>query len=139
LESLPWKTLLNEKRTVGDCSQRRAYLHVPASDANQLQREAPPFYESESLSPRSRNSLTAFEVSDSHCSPQEKGITMLKIIDCRPGKCVWCLQETEVVQAEFQDGLSGLLCKKHLWQALKVRCEAKPQTTNAEVHREKRS
>ncbi|MBL8826454.1 MAG: hypothetical protein JNM18_05675 [Planctomycetaceae bacterium] len=49
---------------------------------------------------------------------------MLKIVDCRRGKCVWCLEETEVVEAEFSDGLKGLLCKKHLWQALKVRCAA---------------
>jgi len=60
---------------------------------------------------------------------------MLKIIDCRQGKCIWCLETTEVVQAEFQDGLSGLLCKKHFWQALKVRCDAKPKHVAEEVRR----
>lgn len=64
---------------------------------------------------------------------------MLKIADCRQGKCIWCLQETEVVQAEFQDGLVGLLCKKHVWQALKVRCEAKAKPLADEVRRDKNS
>jgi histone acetyltransferase (RNA polymerase elongator complex component) len=45
-------------------------------------------------------------------------VAAMKIVACRHGKCIWCLQETEVVQAEFQDGLVGLLCKKHVWQAL---------------------
>ena len=62
---------------------------------------------------------------------------MLKITDCRRGKCIWCLHETEVVQAEFQDGLIGLLCKKHVWQALKVRCDAKERPTTEASRREK--
>lgn len=62
---------------------------------------------------------------------------MLTILDCRRGKCIWCLHETEVVQAKFEDGLNGLLCKKHLWQALKVRCEAKVKPATDEVRRDK--
>ena len=62
---------------------------------------------------------------------------MLKISDCRRGKCVWCLEETEIVEAEFADGLKGQLCKKHVWQALKVRCDAKAKPAAEEVRREK--
>lgn len=54
---------------------------------------------------------------------------MLTISDCKRGKCIWCLHDTEVVLAKFEDGLHGLLCKKHVWQALKVRCDAKPKAT----------
>jgi len=54
---------------------------------------------------------------------------MLTIHSLTVGRCTWCLEETEVVQAQFQDGLRGSFCKKHLWQALKVRCEAQ-QTGN---------
>lgn len=54
---------------------------------------------------------------------------MLTITDCQQGQCIWCLHQTEVVRAQFSDGLSGLLCKKHLWQALKVRCDSKQKPT----------
>ena len=37
----------------------------------------------------------------------------------------------------LSDGLKGLLCKKHVWQALKVRCDAKPKLVTEEVRREK--
>jgi hypothetical protein len=49
--------------------------------------------------------------------------TMLTITGIASGKCTWCLERTEVVNAQFRDGLAGTFCKKHLWQALKVRCE----------------
>lgn len=64
---------------------------------------------------------------------------MLTITECRRGKCIWCLHETEVVQAKFEDGLNGLLCKKHLWQALKVRCDARPNPVTEEPRRGKES
>jgi hypothetical protein len=48
---------------------------------------------------------------------------MLTITGVAQGKCTWCLEHTEVVTAQFRDGLTGAFCKKHLWQALKVRCE----------------
>ena len=51
---------------------------------------------------------------------------MLTITGITQGKCTWCLEHTEVVTAQFRDGLTGTFCKKHLWQALKVRCEASP-------------
>lgn len=61
---------------------------------------------------------------------------MLTILDCQQGKCNWCLEETEVVQAKFQDGFAGLLCKKPLWQASELRCDAQAQRTSEEVRRE---
>lgn len=64
---------------------------------------------------------------------------MLKILQCRTGRCIWCLEETEVVEAEFADGLKGLLCKKHLWQALSVRSDHVQPKPEVEVNREKRS
>jgi hypothetical protein len=49
---------------------------------------------------------------------------MLTITGITQGKCTWCLEHTEIVTAQFRDGLTGTFCKKHLWQALKVRCDA---------------
>src|SRR4051794_8435316 len=49
--------------------------------------------------------------------------SMLTITGIPQGKCTWCLEHTEVVTAQFRDGLTGSFCKKHLWQALKVRCD----------------
>jgi hypothetical protein len=54
---------------------------------------------------------------------------MLTITGIDQGKCTWCLEHTEVVTAQFRDGLTGTFCKKHLWQALKVRCESFPPAT----------
>lgn len=48
---------------------------------------------------------------------------MLKIMSFGEGKCVWCLANGEGVQAAFDDGLTGFLCRKHLWEALKARSE----------------
>jgi hypothetical protein len=48
---------------------------------------------------------------------------MLTIISFGDGKCVWCCQTTEGVQAKFQDGLSGFLCRKDFWAAVKARSE----------------
>ena len=56
---------------------------------------------------------------------------MLTIISYGEGKCVWCCQITEGVQTTFKDGLSGFLCKKDLWAAVKARSE-KNEPTNAE-------
>lgn len=45
------------------------------------------------------------------------------------GTCIWCRQTDEGVQAQFKDGLSGFLCKKDFWAALKARAsETPPQT-----------
>lgn len=64
---------------------------------------------------------------------------MLKIQQCRTGRCIWCLEETEVVEAEFSDGLKGLLCKKHVWQALKVRSGGQSSPKETEANRDKRA
>ena len=46
---------------------------------------------------------------------------MLTITNYGEGKCCWCCQTMEGVQTKFADGLSGFLCKKHLWEAIKAR------------------
>lgn len=46
---------------------------------------------------------------------------MLTISMYGEGKCCWCCQQTEGVQAAFKDGLNGFLCRKHLWEAIKSR------------------
>ena len=48
---------------------------------------------------------------------------MLTIKSYGEGTCVWCLTKGEGVQAAFEDGLTGFLCRKHLWEALKARSE----------------
>ena len=50
---------------------------------------------------------------------------MVTIIRYEAATCIWCLEAAEGVQAEFKDGLKGFLCRRHFWQALKVRSEAK--------------
>jgi hypothetical protein len=54
---------------------------------------------------------------------------MLTIVSYGEGKCMWCCQHTEGVQTAFKDGLSGFLCKKDFWAALKARSEKAPQVT----------
>lgn len=49
---------------------------------------------------------------------------MVTIVAVTTDKCMWCLENVEGVKAHFKDGLGGFLCKKHFWQALKVRTEA---------------
>ena len=46
---------------------------------------------------------------------------MLTITNYGEGQCAWCLARGEGVHAVFKDGLSGFLCRKHLWEALKAR------------------
>lgn len=46
---------------------------------------------------------------------------MLTILSYGEGKCVWCCHTAEGVQAKFQDGLSGFLCRKDFWAAVKAR------------------
>lgn len=48
---------------------------------------------------------------------------MLTIKSYGEGTCVWCLSKNEGVQADFKDGLTGFLCRKHFWEALKSRSE----------------
>ena len=48
---------------------------------------------------------------------------MLTITKYGEGQCVWCRVHGEGVVAKFTDGLTGFLCRKHLWEALKARSE----------------
>jgi len=48
---------------------------------------------------------------------------MLTITEYGEGQCAWCLAQGEGVQANFKDGLTGFLCRKHFWEALKARSE----------------
>lgn len=48
---------------------------------------------------------------------------MLTISNYGEDKCTWCLAHGEGVQATFKDGLTGFLCRKHFWEALKARAE----------------
>src|SRR5438067_1243517 len=36
--------------------------------------------------------------------------SMLTITGIAQGKCTWCLEHTEVVNAQFRDGLTGSFC-----------------------------
>jgi hypothetical protein len=58
------------------------------------------------------------------CHPN-KEYEMGTIIRYGEGKCVWCCQTTEGVEATFKDGLKGFLCKKDFWAAVKARSELK--------------
>ena len=60
---------------------------------------------------------------------------MLTITNYGEGKCTWCLAHGEGVQTTFKDGLTGFLCRKHFWEALKARSEqtdARPVITPPE-------
>ena len=61
---------------------------------------------------------------------------MLTITKYGEGQCVWCRVQGEGVVANFNDGLTGFLCRKHLWEALKARSEQidseKKETNHAE-------
>lgn len=46
---------------------------------------------------------------------------MITIEKCGEGRCVFCFEDREGVQATFPDGLRGFLCQKHFWQAMRVR------------------
>lgn len=46
---------------------------------------------------------------------------MLTISKYGEGQCVWCRSHGEGVVANFNDGLTGFLCRKHFWEALKSR------------------
>ena len=59
---------------------------------------------------------------------------MVTITSYTEGKCVWCCQTGEGVQAAFKDGLNGFLCRKHLWEALKARSQ--PTETKETSHAE---
>ena len=48
---------------------------------------------------------------------------LVTIAKAETGKCVWCRCDAEGVQASFNDGFQGFLCKKDFWQALKARTE----------------
>jgi hypothetical protein len=86
---------------------------------------------------------TAMSVMASHKSVNEicsltdssnKEKEMLTITGLSNGKCTWCLESTEVVTAQFRDGLTGTFCKKHLWQALKVRNDSQPTATTPKTN-----
>lgn len=48
---------------------------------------------------------------------------MVTIDKCGQGRCMFCFEDREGVQAAFPDGLKGFLCQKHFWQALRVRMQ----------------
>ena len=54
-------------------------------------------------------------------SSEFKECAMLTITSYGEGQCIWCRAHGEGVQANFKDGLTGFLCRKHFWEALKVR------------------
>jgi hypothetical protein len=56
---------------------------------------------------------------------------MLTIVSYGEGKCVWCCQDGEGVQATFKDGLSGFLCKRDFWAAVKARASDSPPASEA--------
>lgn len=58
---------------------------------------------------------------------------MLTIVNYGQGKCCWCCQTGEGVEASFKDGLSGFLCKKDFWAALKARVEPKANEKQKEA------
>ena len=53
------------------------------------------------------------------------------IVSYGEGKCIWCCQNTEGVDATFKDGLRGFLCKKDFWAAVKARSDIK-ETSDAQ-------
>ena len=57
---------------------------------------------------------------------------MVTITQVSEGTCIWCTQRTEGVEAEFQDGLRGFLCWKHLKQAASVRSRGAAAPKNGE-------
>lgn len=56
---------------------------------------------------------------------------MVTITAFGEAKCVWCLERTGGVHTQFQDGLTGFLCRKHFWQALQMRADQAPAETAA--------
>jgi hypothetical protein len=54
---------------------------------------------------------------------------MLTVTSYGEGKCCWCCQTTEGVQAKFADGLSGFLCRKDFWAAIKARQPKEEENT----------
>ncbi len=53
------------------------------------------------------------------------------------GKCSWCCEEGQVVEVEFLDkSFSGLLCKKHVMEAVAVRSNLPKKKKNAPGKRE---
>ena len=58
-------------------------------------------------------------------------VSILRIGSC---KCIWCMKGSEYgLDVEFKDGLSGSLCKKCFWTALRVRAvkDAEKRSTQA--------
>ena len=58
---------------------------------------------------------------------------MLTITSYGEGKCVWYLAHGEGVQAVFKDGLTGFLCRKHFWEAMKARTAQSDETKTKET------
>ena len=58
---------------------------------------------------------------------------MLTINGYGEGTCVWCLTKGEGVEADFKDGLTGFLCRKHLWEAMKSRSNQTETTKEKET------
>jgi len=56
---------------------------------------------------------------------------MFKGRKIQTGTCLWCGQEKECIEVEFDDGsFKGLLCKTDFWRLAKTRSNgrAKPET-----------
>ena len=58
---------------------------------------------------------------------------MLTIKSYGEGQCVWCRVHGEGVVANFNDGLTGFLCRKHFWEALKARIGQTDETKTKET------
>lgn len=58
---------------------------------------------------------------------------LVTIASCGEGKCVWCQDTGEGVQATFKDGLAGFLCRKDFWAALKARAQTKESSGPVET------
>ncbi|MFV0445157.1 MAG: hypothetical protein ACK5Q5_16395 [Planctomycetaceae bacterium] len=62
---------------------------------------------------------------------------MLTILSYGEDKCIWCCQTTEGVHAKFQDGLTGFLCRKDFWSAVKARSSPAPASVGESTPRKK--
>mgnify|MGYP001252696570 FL=1 len=49
------------------------------------------------------------------------------------GTCAWCCQKSDdAVDATFKDGLKGVFCKKHFWDATKARADQQHHAPKSE-------
>lgn len=63
---------------------------------------------------------------------------LVAIMRMEKGTCVWCTKPSDDgLVVEFKDGLTGCLCRRCFWAALKVRAEktGRGVTTNSAAGR----